>query len=93
MHLKVSHNVKTLLSAWHRNATTLRKPFRKPSNRDALHLLLQHAADLGSHHAAKSFEAMSMCIVETQPVGQEALRLRSPNLMASLCFLYDCHVG
>lgn len=57
MHLKVSHNVKTLLSARHRNTSTLRKPFRKPSNQDALHLLLQHNADLGSHLAAKSFEA------------------------------------
>lgn len=46
MHLHVSHNVKTLLSALHRNAITLMMPFRKPSNQNALHLLLQHAADL-----------------------------------------------
>lgn len=46
MHLHVSHNVKILLSALHRNAITLMMPFRKPSNQNALHLLLQHAADL-----------------------------------------------
>ncbi|KAK1875823.1 putative protein U55, partial [Dissostichus eleginoides] len=54
----------------HRIPTTLRKPFRKPfrkpSNQDAVHLL-QHNADLGSHGATKSFEAMSMCVVETRP--------------------------
>ncbi|KAI4832259.1 hypothetical protein KUCAC02_015233, partial [Chaenocephalus aceratus] len=46
----------------HRIPTTL----RKPSNQDAVHLL-QHNADLGSHGATKSFEAMSMCVVETRP--------------------------
>lgn len=93
MHLNVSYNVKTLLSAQRRNAAALRKPFKKPSNQDALHLPPQRATDLGSHQAAKSFKAVKVCDVETQPVGQEALKLRPPNLMASLCFLYDCQVG
>lgn len=48
-----------------RNAATLRKPFQKPSNQDALHLLLQHTADLRSYQAAKSFKAAKVCNVET----------------------------
>lgn len=93
MHLEVSHNVKTPQSPQRRNAATSRKLFRKPSNQGTLHLLLQHAANLGSHRATESFEVMSMCVVETEPVGREASRRRSPNLMVSLCSLYDCHGG
>lgn len=94
MHLKVSHNFKTLLSA-----PALKSHHIKDTIQEAIQsgciapAAAAHGGISDPIKLLKAFEAMSTCVVETQPVVQEALRLRSANLMASLCFLYDCHIG
>lgn len=68
MHLKVSHNVKTLLSE-----ETLPHSGSHPIR---MHCTCYCSAPPILDHIKllKGFEAMSMCGVETQPVEQEALK-------------------